>query len=92
MALSAGTVSVDDDGTATGSGLALALYNAKVGGLRAAFLADVKWVPYRRVVADEAALEAAAIVSHFQANGVAVATANSLASGVPSSPVLLPIL
>lgn len=35
MALDAGSIEVDDDGVATGSGLALAIFNGAVGGLDA---------------------------------------------------------
>lgn len=115
--LTAGSVSIGPTypGAVTGSGLALALFNAEQAGLAAggapmyasdsafdAWIAQfpeasrephrASYVAIKKTNAARATAYASAIVAHFQSNAVAVAGVNSLASGVPSSPVTLPIV
>lgn len=93
MALVAGSVTVDDDGNETGSGLALDLYQAELD----AFLVLVTelgvpshplTVAGRKSFAAKANSTAAAIVAAVGAGDVRV-LANALGSGVPASTTVL---
>lgn len=88
MAMVGGSVSVDNSGTATGSGLALAMYNAELGTMTS----DPNWTSYplaarvqtlKGIAARWTAL-APALVSYLQSNATAHVTSQSLGA-VPSS-------
>lgn len=98
MAMIVGTVTVNSDGTWSGTGMALALMN----GIQPWMLAQVPGPPYgppvtaslthgMSVQAAAMALALAPMVTYIQSNAVAVAAPNSLASGVPTGTVNLPI-
>lgn len=98
MALSAGSVTVADDGTRTGSGLALAFYDQFMDGITAPV--DEIQLTARRACAAQCTKMAAAIVGHFVANAVvslsgcnAHVTNESLgvAGGVPIDPPASPV-
>lgn len=88
MAMVGGSVSVDSSGTATGSGLALAMYNAEAGTMTS----DTNWSSYSlaarvqalRGIAARWTAIAPALVTYLQANAVAHVTSQSLGA-VPSS-------
>lgn len=72
MAMTIGSVTVDANGTATGSGMALDLYNAVIP-LSAAALASAPQqtkATFRQSTADFCAALAAGIVNHIHANAV----------------------
>lgn len=83
MALAAGTVSVDSAGVATGSGLALAIYNGKVTAHTSAF-GSAPDLANKRFHAAMAAQEASAIVTYFAANADVRVPQNGLDTGVPT--------
>ena len=106
MAMIGGSVTVADDASASGTGLAKALYDARA----AKIVADSNWSHYAhvaqvqvlRAVADQANADGPAIVDYLHANAKAHVTTESLgktpnpnnadtAIVAPASPVDIPI-
>lgn len=100
MALTAGSVTVDGNGNTSGSGLALALYNAKLAAdPDAAWFAQyatadqstvrqIRLVMKQRWAAESQGM-ATAIVAAITTDAVVSVAANAFGSGIPASPVNL---
>jgi hypothetical protein len=95
MAMIAGSVTVNQsNGTWTGTGMAEAIMNV----LQPALIAEVPnpsapgvTVGISNGARDLSNSLATAVVTYIQANATANAATNSLGSGIPASPVSLPI-
>ncbi len=98
MAMSAGSVSVADDGTATGTGFSKELYDQRIAVVALldplsppAFFTsadcDSANLAVKRAIAAQAGADAAATVSHIVTNGVARVAADASGDAVQAGTV-----
>lgn len=80
MALSAGTVTVADDGTASGGGLARAIYDAQIAAFSSYFPSAP--IGQKRGFASFCNATASAIVSYLTANAAITVTVHTTDSGL----------
>lgn len=94
MALSAGTVTIDDAGEASGSGMARALYDSRIAApLTVAFLAEVpaeRQAAFKTGLAEDCNAIATGIVGYLTANAEVEVTIGTGDSGLQrmSNPVV----
>ena len=88
MALSAGTVTVDEDLVATGSGLALVLYNARIGTLQdvAEDMDESDAQAMLQAFADQMVAEAEGLVEHVTDNAEVTVTVSATDAGLQRTP------